>query len=512
LRPILTVAPRSAITAAQVALYGPELAQRAEVQAPQATSCREWRAHSALRWTILLSAVLALLAVLTPVVVTAILFLLAILIFAGNMVLKLCSFAASRRAENVDLRRGSPAGALPLRMPVVSLLVPLYREQDMAATLVSHLSRLAYPPECLDVLLIVEAEDTTTQAALAATPLAPGWRVLTAPPGHLRTKPRALNFALPFARGEIVGVYDAEDQPQPDQIEKVVSRFAECPAEVACLQGRLDYFNARHNLMSRLFAIEYATWFRVMLPGVQKLGLVVPLGGTTQFLRRDILTRLGGWDAHNVTEDAELGLRIARHGYRTEMLETTTFEEANAAVLPWLRQRARWQKGYLMTWAMTMRHPLRLWRDLGTLRCLALQVQMLGAVAGFLAAPLLWSLMIKPFGYAHPLDALVGPTGYGILGTAFVASSVLSVAVALQATRAAHLRHLRPAILLLEFYFLLATLSAWKAVLDMLLRPFTWDKTAHGAFGALATDQAISPRPSAPLPSDAPRRRSTDDP
>ena len=508
LRAILTVAPRAQITAAQIALYGQGLARLAEGQAPQRDSCRSWRPRVALRSLALAAGCALSLSLIFPAALTGLLFGSALVVFAGNMALKVTAFAAALRAE-----RGRPPPASETRMlrpPMVSLIVPLYREPDIAATLIAHLARLDYPPERREVLLAVEADDATTRAALAATPLPPWCRVVTVPDGQPRTKPRALNFALNFARGEIIGIYDAEDRPDPDQILKVTARFAERPPEVACLQGRLDYFNARHNLLSRLFAIEYANWFRVLLPGVQKMGLVVPLGGTTLFLRRDSLLGIGGWDAHNVTEDAELGLRLARRGYRTEILDTTTYEEANAAVLPWIRQRSRWQKGYLLTWAMAMRAPLALWRDLGTVRFLALQVQFLCAVAGFLAAPLLWSLMIKPFGHAHPLDALVGPTGYGALATVFVASMILSAALSLHATRAAHLRHLRPWILLSELYFLLATLSAWRALAEMLSRPFWWAKTAHGGFGGAPDD--VMPPASAPLPSDGRQRRSTGDP
>ncbi|MBF9059761.1 glycosyltransferase [Rhodobacterales bacterium HKCCSP123] len=363
------------------------------------------------------------------------------------------------------------------------------------------------------MLLVVEEGDTLTRAVLARTSL-PGWaRVIAVPQGAPRTKPRALNFALGFAKGEIIGIYDAEDRPDPDQITRVAERFSALGPDTACLQGRLDYYNAGHNLLSRLFAIEYAVWFRVLLPGVERLGLFVPLGGTTLFLRRDALERVGGWDAHNVTEDAELGLRLARRGYRTEILDTTTFEEANAAVLPWIRQRSRWQKGYLMTWAVAMRAPWALWRDLGTKRFVAMQVQILCAVAGFLVAPLLWTLMVKPFGIAHPLDATVGPTGYGVLATGFVASLCLSVAIAIRATHAPHLRRLRPFILLSEVYFLLATLSAWRAFAEMLLRPFWWAKTEHGAFGGIAAPGASAVSAGLePLPSGGPRKRSRGDP
>lgn len=518
-RAVLTLAPRAQITAAQIALYGERLARLAEGQAPQRDSCRAWRPRPMALSVALGAAVLGLTVLVWPAAAVATVFGAAILVFLGNMVLKAAAFAATLRRDASAPTR--PSATVPIRLPVVSILAPLYREPEIAVSLLGRLARLDYPRERLDVLLAVEADDDVTRRTLAATSL-PGWvRVITVPPGHPRTKPRALNFALNFARGEIIGIYDAEDRPDPDQIRRIVHRFADLGPETACLQGRLDYYNARHNLLSRLFAIEYANWFRVILPGVERLGLVVPLGGTTLFLRRSALAEVGGWDAHNVTEDAELGLRLARRGYRTELVETTTFEEANAAVLPWIRQRARWQKGYLLTWAMAMRAPRALWRDLGPRRTLALQVQILFAVAGFLVAPLLWTLMVKPFGAAHPLDAVLGPRGYGVLATLFVASICLSVAISFRATRARHLRSLRPFIPLSEVYFLLATISAWRAAVEMLLRPFWWAKTSHGAFGGVAARPADPPAgsgrisvtsASAPLPSAAPRRRSRGDP
>ncbi|PWK61175.1 glycosyltransferase family 2 protein [Roseicyclus mahoneyensis] len=505
MRMILTLSPRAQITMAQIALYGETLARLAEGQAPLNDSCRGWRPRVAVRSLVLSALSLAALAIFLPVAAIGLVFGLSLLIFGGNMALKATAFASAlRRDRQKDAGEDQRPTPTLLRPPMVTLIAPLYQERDIAATLVKRLGELDYPPERLDVLLAVEADDATTRAALAATHLPPWIRVITVPDGQPRTKPRALNFALNFARGDIIGIYDAEDRPDPDQITRITERFANRPPEVACLQGRLDYYNARHNVLSRLFAIEYANWFRVLLPGVQRLGLVVPLGGTTLFLRHKVLVEVGGWDAHNVTEDAELGLRLARRGYRTEIIDTTTFEEANAAVLPWIRQRARWQKGYLMTWAMAMRAPRALWRDLGPVRFAALQVQMLFAVAGFLVAPLLWSLMVKPFGVAHPLDALVGPMGYGIMATAFVGSIVLSVALSIHATRAAHLRHLRPWIMLSELYFLLATISAARAAAEMLMRPFWWAKTTHGGFGGVASDPAadaaVRPEPSAPLP------------
>ena len=200
-----------------------------------------------------------------------------------------------------------------------------------------------------------------------------------------------MNYGLNFARGSIVGVYDAEDAPEPDQILKVARKFLEVPSDVACLQGVLDFYNAHNTWLTRCFTIDYAIWFRLVLPGLVRLGLPIPLGGTTVFFRRSALEAFGRWDAHNVTEDADLGVRLARRGYRCDFVQSVTEEEATHTVRAWIRQRSRWIKGYAMTWAVHMRDPLSLLGELGPLRFLAIQILFLGTLSQFLLAPLLWS-------------------------------------------------------------------------------------------------------------------------
>jgi len=284
-------------------------------------------------------------------------------------------------------------------------------------------------------------------------------------------------------------IYDRAAPREPSQLKRWVRRFADLRQTVACLRGRLAYSSARHNWLSRLFTVEYAAWFRVLLPGVERLGLVVPLGGTTVFLRRAALEKVGAWDAHNVTEDADLGLRLARHGYATEIVDTTTFEEANAAPLPWIRQRSRWLKGYMMTWGAAMRSPARLRKELGLYRFLGVQVQFFCAVLGFLTAPLLWSLLVKPFGIWHPLDAVLSPGAYLALAFFMLSTLVGSIAISVFATRAPHLRHLRPIAPLVEPYYAFGTAAAWLGLIEVVARPFFWAKTHHGRFGGTATSE-----------------------
>jgi len=226
--------------------------------------------------------------------------------------------------------------------------------------LIELLQALNYPRSHLEIILLSEQTDPQTRALLNKTPL-PRWiKILNVPQGQVQTKPRAMNYALPFCQGDIIGIYDEEDAPEPDQLIKVAAQFAHAPQDVVCLQGRLDFYNTHSNWLGRCFTIEYATWFRVILPGLARLGGVIPLGGTTLFFRRSALDHLQGWDAHNVTEDADLGVRLSRHGWRCDILDSTTFEEANNRPLAWVKQRSRWLKGYAMTYFVHMRNPLLL--------------------------------------------------------------------------------------------------------------------------------------------------------
>jgi len=368
----------------------------------------------------------------------------------------------------------------PQLVPVVSLLVPLLREADISGHLIDRLSEIRYPADRLDICLVVEADDKATEAALERRGLPPGFRVVVVPSGRIRTKPRALNYALDFCRGDIIGIYDAEDAPEPDQIFLVIAQFASAPEDIVCLQGRLTFYNADQNWLSRCFAIDYAAWFGVILPGLVRLGFAIPLGGTGLFFRRAALEELGRWDAHNVTEDADLGIRIARRGWRAEMVDTTTGEEANCRTGAWIRQRARWLKGYGLTYAVHMRRPLRLWRDLGMKRFLGFQILFLGTLSLFLLAPFLWSFWLVLFGLPHPLADVLPAWGLRMVVALFLFSEAVNLWIGVQGVLRngdAWLVKWVPTTIL---YFPLAALASYRAVADLILRPFFWDKTVHG--------------------------------
>lgn len=456
------------------------LARQAETRVAEPESCRFWYQSGPRNMILSLAAVLLTLCLIAPVLFVAAMTTWAVMAMAASTGLKALAAIAVWREK----RRAARQVPLPkpeiASLPVVSVLVPLFREEDIVERLIPRLSRLTYPKELLDICLVTEEDDAITRRMLDQAALPHWMRVITVPRGQLKTKPRALNFALDFCRGTIVGIYDAEDAPAPDQIHRIVRRFHERGPEVACVQGMLDYYNSRANWFARCFTIEYNSWFRLMLPGIAALGLVVPLGGTTLFFRRDVLEQLGGWDAHNVTEDADLGVRLARHGYRTELIDSVTEEEANCRLWPWVKQRSRWLKGYAMTWSTHMRRPGLLWRQLGAWRFFGFQIMFLGTLSQFLLVPFLWSLWLLALGLPHPLTGVLSPLVMQIMAGLFLSAEALNLAIGVAGTALAGKRYLWAWVPTTHFYFPLAALATYKAVFEMVSKPFYWDKTQHG--------------------------------
>tara|TARA_R110002094_G_scaffold52879_8_gene64269 strand:- start:441 stop:2318 length:1878 start_codon:yes stop_codon:yes gene_type:complete len=464
-------------------LYGTELAQKAATRVPSAESCRTWEVAPLRRkaWAggILMICALALLA--APMWTLTFAMLWAFVALLASTVLKGAAFWSQIAHNTPEQAPPFESTRMPFRMPKVSILVPLLREKEIAGALIRRLSRLTYPKSLLNVVLVLEQGDQVTRTTIARTPLPPWISVIEVPEANrLTTKPRALNYALDFCEGSVIGVWDAEDSPEPDQIERVVHRFQSAPANVACLQGILDYYNSRANWLSRCFTIEYAAWWRIILPGIARLGLVIPLGGTTLFFRRDILEKLCGWDAHNVTEDADLGVRLARHGYVTELLSTVTYEEANCRAWPWVRQRSRWLKGFLITWCVHMRQPGQVLRDLGWKRFLGLQTMLFAGFCQFAFAPLLWSFWLILLDVPHPVEITLGAPTLWLMVTVFILAETLNIALAMVAVSGRRHRHLMGWAFTLPIYFALGALAAFKGLHEFVVRPFFWDKTEHG--------------------------------
>ena len=275
-------------------------------------------------------------------------------------------FVRSTRSDVSEVVSDAEALALvEEELPTYTVLVPMYREVDVVGSLIENLRRLDYPGNMLEILLLVEDDDAETIAAIHAQSPDPRFRLVVVPAATPRTKPKALNFGLGLARGELVAIYDAEDEPEVLQLRRAAVAFRRSGPEVGCLQAKLAYNNPEQNLITRWFAIEYAMWFTFFLPGLSSLGAPIPLGGTSNHFRRRVLRSLGGWDPYNVTEDADLGVRVCREGYSVKVLESVTLEEANSDFVNWVKQRSRWYKGYLQTFLVHMRSPRALRREVG---------------------------------------------------------------------------------------------------------------------------------------------------
>ena len=470
------------------------LTRHAETCVQPNLSCRSRNESKLGRMLLGMMAALAVGLWIAPVMVLAVISLMAVVTLAATTLLKAAAFGATLRGQRAaDLTAAAAAPPeMDAKLPLISVMVPMFREEHIADRLVGRLARQDYPRELTDILQVVEESDDITRAALRGVPL-PSWmRVVTVPDGPIRTKPRALNYALNFCRGSIIGVWDAEDRPEPDQLHSIARHFHRVGPQVACLQGALDFYNPRTNWLARCFTLEYSAWFRGILPGMARLGLVVPLGGTTFFIRRTALDAAGRWDGWNVTEDADLGVRLARLGYTTEIVETTTHEEANCRAVPWVKQRSRWLKGFAMTWGVHMRNPVRLWREIGPWRTLGFHLQMFATVQQFLMAPVLWSFWLVTLGFGHPVQTLIGPAAGTAIIALFLLSEALNIAVAAWSVRRTH-RGLMPWAPTLYLYFPLACLAAWKACYEIVVKPFYWDKTTHGLFDQAAEDPDMPP-------------------
>jgi cellulose synthase/poly-beta-1,6-N-acetylglucosamine synthase-like glycosyltransferase len=369
------------------------------------------------------------------------------------------------------------------RLPVYTVIAALYREARSVASLMQAINAFDYPREKLQVILILEPDDLATRAAIARLGPMPHLQVLIAPATRPKTKPKALNCALPFVRGAFTAVFDAEDRPDPGQLRAALDAFrSECD-DVACAQASLCIHNFAESWLTAMFAAEYAGQFDVFLPGFATMRLPLPLGGSSNHFRTGVLREVGGWDAWNVTEDADLGFRLARFGYRSVTFCSTTREEAPVAFKAWLGQRSRWMKGWMQTWLVHMRDPRRLWRQAGPRGFLTLNILVGGNVLTALVCPV---LVIELAGYFLSASTAIDPGRFftgslAPLHLATLAAGVLST-VLIGLMGLARRGRLRSGWILLAtpLYWGCLSVAAWRALWELWRDPWHWEKTEHG--------------------------------
>lgn len=367
------------------------------------------------------------------------------------------------------------------QLPVYTVIVALYREAKSVAPLMQSLDALDYPREKLDIKLVIEPHDIATRDAIAELGPLPHVHVIVAPDYGPRTKPKALNYALTRARGTFLAVFDAEDRPDPNQLRAAVDTFRD--DSIACTQASLCIDNTSDGWLPRMFTAEYAGQFDVFLQGFTTFDMPLPLGGSSNHFRTSVLREVGGWDAYNVTEDADLGFRLARFGYRSAMFASTTYEEAPARFGAWLRQRSRWMKGWMQTWIVHMRAPRNLWRDAGGRGFFTLNIIVGGNVLTALAHPImLGELLIHTA--MRSLDSDVSSflaSNFAELHVAAIASGYLSTVVIglIGLSRRGLLREAW-ILALTPLYWICLSIAAWRALYQLVTDPYRWEKTEHG--------------------------------
>ncbi|MCC6893142.1 MAG: glycosyltransferase [Anaerolineae bacterium] len=383
-------------------------------------------------------------------------------------------------------------------LPIYSILVPVYKEPEVVPRLLKALSRIDYPREKLDVLLLMEEDDfeTIAKAKEAAPPSF--FRFILVPESLPRTKPKACNYGLNFCRGTYVTIYDAEDIPEADQLKKAVAAFESGGDNLICVQAALNYFNAGENYLTRMFTLEYTYWFDALLPGLDRLKLPIPLGGTSNHFRLDKLQQLGAWDPFNVTEDADLGIRASCNGYTVGVIRSTTYEEANKAYKNWLRQRSRWIKGYMQTWLVHNRNPLILLRKVGLKDWLSYNLFIGGTVAIFLINPLMWVFFAlwMVFQPVWMNEVFAGWVWYVAFFSLIVGNGTAILLNMIGIFKRRNDKLIGYA-LTNPFYWSMHSIASYIALWQLITKPFYWEKTDHG-LTSVNTDNLFDEAATAP--------------
>lgn len=384
-------------------------------------------------------------------------------------------------------------------LPIYTVLIPLYKEARVLPHILQNVYRMDYPKNKLDVKILMEEKDSETIGEARRLGLLGDSEVtiesmtreqyrdflktfdpVIVPYAEITTKPRALNFGLFRAKGDYCVIYDAEDDPEPDQLKKAVIAFSKVEDNCVCLQSRLNYYNAKQNILTRWFSLEYSYWFDYYLEGLDRVGAPIPLGGTSNHFKTRKLRELGGWDPYNMTEDADLGVRISRAGFKTAMLNSYTYEEAASRLKSWIRQRSRWYKGYVQTYLVHMRHPRQLIKEMGWKQFFYFQLTFGGNIFLPLVNPLLWAvtlltltvpgifqfLFFYPIVYFCMFNLIVGNIVYILLhmGPYIIKKNYTSI----------------PLAVIIPLYWVLISVGAWRGTLQLITKPFYWEKTEHG--------------------------------
>ncbi len=366
-------------------------------------------------------------------------------------------------------------------LPIYSILLPVYKEDKLIKKLIWNLQAIDYPREKLDIKLLIEEDDSKTLNAVKNLDFPAIFEVIVVPFHMPKTKPKACNYGLHFCRGKYLTIYDAEDIPDTDQLKKVVAMFNKLPSNYICIQSALNYFNRNENFLTRMFTLEYSYWFDYMLPGLDTLDIPIPLGGTSNHFKTENLIELGAWDPFNVTEDADLGVRAYAKGYKIAVVNSTTYEEANNEPFNWIRQRSRWIKGYMQTFLVHMRHPVKLWKKLGWKGFLGFSFFIGATPLTFLVYPFLLGIFISYLVFDLSSIKTLFPD-WVLFVSIFnlMVGNILMIYINMMAVFKRRFYELILFSIANPVYWLMHSIAAFKGLYQLIVKPFYWEKTEHG--------------------------------
>jgi len=401
------------------------------------------------------------------------------LIFNLNLIIRSFTKPAEIMISSQEIREIKES-----QWPMYTVFCPLYKEWRVIPQFIDAMSQLDYPKEKLQVMLLLESNDRETIDAVKEIDLPAYFEVVIVPDSFPKTKPKACNYGLTKAIGDLAVIYDAEDIPDPLQLKKSVLGFAKSDPYTVCLQAKLNFYNTKQNLLTRIFAAEYSLWFNLVLTGLQSINAPIPLGGTSNHFKTQALRNLKGWDSFNVTEDADLGIRLVKSGYKTAIIDSQTLEEANSSLKNWFNQRSRWIKGYMQTYFVHTRNtnsflPERRWFNVITT-----QLTIGGKVLSMFINPLMWAVTISYFAFRPVLGNFITsffPTPVLYMGVfSLVVGNFLYLYYYMIGCAKHGHYHLIQYVFFVPFYWLSMSIASWIALFQFIIAPHYWPKTRHG--------------------------------
>lgn len=401
--------------------------------------------------------------------------------YFGLMSFKIFIVYKSLQSSLIDFSREEIEKIKDEELPLYTILIPLYREENVITQIINAMSKIDYPPEKLDIIITLEEYDHETIEAIRRASPPKHFKTLILPNVTPKTKPKALNVAFLNTKGEYLVIYDAEIIPDSDQLKKAYLAFKKYP-DIACFQTRLDHYNTEQNLITKLFNAEFSFYYDLFLPGLQRMNFPIPLSGHSTHFRMDILRDIGVWDPYNVTEDCDMGMRLYRGGYKTAMLDSLSREEATSTIEGWIKQRTRWMKGFIQTSIVHLRFPLVFIKELGGWKKFGAFFFIVPATALINVTNLVyWFLFIGWIFTHNKMIQAFFPTPILYLSVStFVFGNIVFTYLNLLGVYKRKKFKLVKYSILSPLYWILLAIATTRAFFHFVFKPHQWEKTIHG--------------------------------